>query len=85
MSRQGSGHRQGTVHQDNRLQRPVRRRIKRLVKDAEMHSEEDKKKKELAEARNQADTLIYATEKPSRISRQVESSLKSDIDSAIDG
>jgi molecular chaperone DnaK len=37
--------------------------INKLVKEAEMHSEEDKKKKELVEARNQADTLIYTTEK----------------------
>ncbi|MEW6614497.1 MAG: molecular chaperone DnaK [Thermodesulfobacteriota bacterium] len=37
--------------------------IKNMIKEAEVHSEEDKKKKELAEARNQADTLIYTTEK----------------------
>ena len=37
--------------------------IKKMVKDAEMHSEEDKKAKEKAEAVNQADTLIYQTEK----------------------
>ncbi len=37
--------------------------IERLVKDAEMHAEEDKNKKDLAEARNQADSLIYQTEK----------------------
>ncbi len=37
--------------------------IERMVKDAEMHAEEDKKRKELAEARNQADSLVYNTEK----------------------
>ena len=37
--------------------------IDKLVKDAEMHADEDKKKKELVEARNHADTLIYSTEK----------------------
>ncbi len=37
--------------------------IKRMVKDAEMHAEEDKKSKEKAEAVNQADSLIYQTEK----------------------
>ncbi len=59
--------------------------IKRLVKDAEMHSEEDKKKKELAEARNHADTLIYSTEKTVKdLGDKVESSLKSDIDSSIE-
>ncbi|MDY6988609.1 MAG: molecular chaperone DnaK [Thermodesulfobacteriota bacterium] len=34
-----------------------------LVKDAELHAEEDKKKKDLVDARNSADALIYATEK----------------------
>jgi molecular chaperone DnaK len=59
--------------------------IKKLVKDAEMHSEEDKKKKELAEARNHADTLIYSTEKTVKeLGDKVESALKSDIDSAIE-
>jgi molecular chaperone DnaK len=37
--------------------------IDKLVKDAELHADEDKKKKELVEARNQADALIYSTEK----------------------
>jgi molecular chaperone DnaK len=37
--------------------------IDKLVKDAELHADEDKKKKELVEARNHADTLIYTTEK----------------------
>jgi len=37
--------------------------IKNMVKDAEMHAEEDRKKKEEVEARNQADNLIYQTEK----------------------
>ncbi|MFZ5564122.1 MAG: molecular chaperone DnaK [Thermodesulfobacteriota bacterium] len=37
--------------------------IDRLVKDAEAHAEEDKKKRELVEAQNTADALIYQTEK----------------------
>jgi len=37
--------------------------IDRLVKDAELHAEEDKRKKELIDARNAADALIYSTEK----------------------
>jgi len=37
--------------------------VERMKKDAEMHAEEDKKKKELIEARNMADTLSYTTEK----------------------
>jgi molecular chaperone DnaK len=37
--------------------------IKKMQKDAELHAEEDKKKKENIEAKNQADTLVYSTEK----------------------
>jgi molecular chaperone DnaK len=37
--------------------------IKRMVKDAEEHSEEDKKARELIEARNEADAFIYSLEK----------------------
>lgn len=40
--------------------------IERMKKDAETHAEEDKKKKELIEARNMADTLVYTTEKALR-------------------
>jgi molecular chaperone DnaK len=34
-----------------------------MVKEAELHAEEDKREKEKAEARNEADTMIYSTEK----------------------
>ncbi|MBD3168019.1 MAG: molecular chaperone DnaK [candidate division Zixibacteria bacterium] len=37
--------------------------IEKMVKDAEAHSDEDKKKKALIEARNKADQVIYQTEK----------------------
>ncbi len=37
--------------------------IERMKKDAEMHADEDKHKKELIEARNMADSLSYTTEK----------------------
>ena len=37
--------------------------IERMVQEAEANAEDDKKKKELIEARNQADSLIYSTEK----------------------
>jgi molecular chaperone DnaK len=37
--------------------------IDKAIKEAEAHSAEDKKKKEVAEARNEADTLIYSVEK----------------------
>ncbi len=37
--------------------------IKNMVRDAESHAEEDKKKKELVDARNQAEHLVYSTRK----------------------
>jgi molecular chaperone DnaK len=37
--------------------------IEQMVKDAEAHSAEDKKRKELVEARNQGEALVHATEK----------------------
>jgi molecular chaperone DnaK len=37
--------------------------IQQAVKDAELNAEEDRKKKDLVEARNTADTLIYTSEK----------------------
>ncbi|HEY6839456.1 MAG TPA: molecular chaperone DnaK, partial [Geobacteraceae bacterium] len=37
--------------------------IDKMVRDAESHATEDKKRRELIEARNQADSLVYQTEK----------------------
>jgi molecular chaperone DnaK len=37
--------------------------IKRMVRDAEAHAEEDKRFRELAETRNRADSLVHASEK----------------------
>ena len=37
--------------------------IEQMVKDAEANAEADKKRREVIEAQNQADTLLYSTEK----------------------
>ncbi|MDA8441193.1 MAG: molecular chaperone DnaK [Peptococcaceae bacterium] len=37
--------------------------IDKMAKDAELHAEEDKKRKEMVEVKNQADSLVYQTEK----------------------
>jgi len=37
--------------------------IERMVKEAELHAEEDKREREKAEVRNEADSMIYSTEK----------------------
>jgi molecular chaperone DnaK len=58
--------------------------IERLVKDAELHSEEDKKKRELVDARNAADSLIYSTEKSLKeAGDKIDAGIKGEIDNAI--
>jgi molecular chaperone DnaK len=58
--------------------------IDRLVKDAELHAEEDKAKKELVNARNSADGLIYTTEKTmGELGERVNATTKSEIDNVI--
>lgn len=58
--------------------------IEKLVKEAEAHAAEDKKKQELISARNQADGLIYGTEKSIKdLGDKLDASLKSDIEGKI--
>ena len=44
--------------------------IEKMKKDAEAHAEEDKKKRESIDAKNQADSLIYSTEKLMKESKE---------------
>jgi molecular chaperone DnaK len=58
--------------------------IDNLVKDAEMHADEDKKKKELVEARNAADAMIYSTEKSVKeLGDKIDDETKSKVADAI--
>jgi molecular chaperone DnaK len=58
--------------------------IEKLVKDAEMHAEEDKRRKELIEARNHADSLVYSVEKNVKeFGDKVDAAEKSKIEDAI--
>jgi molecular chaperone DnaK len=58
--------------------------IDQLVKDAEMHAEDDKKKRELVEARNTADALIYSTEKSIKdLGDKVDSATKSKVEESV--
>ena len=60
--------------------------VEQLVKDAEAHSEEDKKRRETVEIRNQADGLIYGTEKNLKEhGEQISEEEKTKIQEAIDG
>ena len=59
--------------------------IDRLVKDAELHVEEDKRKKELADARNSADALVYSSEKTLReLGEKVDNAMRAEIEQTID-
>ena len=59
--------------------------IDRLIKDAELHAEEDKKKKELVDARNSADALIYSTEKSIKdLGGKIDVETKGKVEAAIE-
>ncbi|MGA2526038.1 MAG: molecular chaperone DnaK [Smithellaceae bacterium] len=58
--------------------------IQKLVRDAEQHAEEDKRRKELIEARNQADSMIYSVEKNIKeFGDKVDAAEKAKIEEAI--
>ena len=59
--------------------------IERMVKDAEEHATEDKKRREEAEIRNQAEQLVYSTEKlikdnQDKLPEEVVTEVQSDVD-----
>jgi molecular chaperone DnaK len=61
--------------------------IDRMVKDAEAHAEEDRKRREEAETRNQAETLVYQTEKfvkdnDDKLPDDIKGKVKSAVDEA---
>jgi molecular chaperone DnaK len=58
--------------------------INNMVKDAEAHAEEDRQAKELVEARNLAENLVYSTKKSiDELGDKVEEQEKKDIEAAI--
>ncbi|WP_103632646.1 molecular chaperone DnaK [Campylobacter concisus] len=58
--------------------------INSMVKDAELHKEEDKKRKDTVEARNQADALVHQTEKSmSELGEKVPAEDRSNIEAAL--
>jgi len=59
--------------------------IDQMVKDAEAHADEDKKKRALVEARNHADALIYQTEKSmTELGDKVDAATKSSVTAAVE-
>jgi molecular chaperone DnaK len=57
--------------------------IQRMVREAEAHAEEDKRRKELVEARNQADATIYGVEKTLKETPTPPAGLKAELEQAI--
>src|SRR3989339_1427355 len=59
--------------------------VKKMTRDAEAHGEDDKNKKQLAEARNEADTMIYSVEKSLKeYGDKLSESEKKDIEAALE-
>ncbi len=59
--------------------------IEQMVKDAELHADDDKKKRALIEAKNQADSLVYSTEKTLKDNAdKVDDETKAAIESALE-
>ena len=58
--------------------------IKKMVREAEAHADEDKRKKETVEARNQLDSLVYSTEKSlSEYGSELDAGVKESIEAAL--
>ncbi|HHS48255.1 MAG TPA: molecular chaperone DnaK [Desulfurella acetivorans] len=59
--------------------------IERMVKEAELHAEEDRKYKELVEVKNKADSIVYSTQKSlNDFGDKISESEKKEIQDAID-
>jgi molecular chaperone DnaK len=59
--------------------------IDKMIKDAEQYAEEDRKRREAVEARNQADSLVYTTEKfLSENSDKVPADVKSEVEADVE-
>ncbi len=58
--------------------------IEKMVKDAEAHAEDDKKRRELVEARNQSEALVHSTEKTlAEHGDKVDADTKASIEAAL--
>jgi molecular chaperone DnaK len=60
--------------------------IDQMVRDAESHAEDDRRRKEEAEVRNTADTLVYQTDKLlSEQGDKIDATEKADVEAAVAG
>lgn len=61
-----------------------REQIERMIKEAETYAEQDRRKKELAEVRNEAESLIYSVERALKeYGERVPSDLRSRVEAAV--
>ena len=59
--------------------------IKRMTRDAEVHAEEDKKRKELVETRNHADAMVHSAEKSLKeLGDKVDAATKANVEKEIE-
>ncbi len=58
--------------------------VEKMKKDAEAHAEEDKKRRELIEAKNMAETMIYTTEKMMKEAKDVSDEDKKAVEEKIE-
>ena len=59
--------------------------IQQMIKDAELHADEDRKRRETVEARNQLDSLVYQTEKNlEEHGGEIDAEAKSNIEQALE-
>jgi molecular chaperone DnaK len=59
--------------------------VDRMVTDADKHADEDRKRKEEVEARNTADTLVYATEKTVKeLGEKIPEDTKSEVETGLE-
>jgi molecular chaperone DnaK len=59
--------------------------IERMTRDAEMHKEEDRKRRELVDTRNQADAIVHASEKSLKdLGDKVDAATRSSVEKEIE-
>lgn len=62
----------------------TREEIDRLVRDAELHAQEDRNKKNLVDARNTADALVYTTEKSlAELGDKIDEGIRTEVENAV--
>ena len=81
---EGPRHRQGAEDRDQGRLGLAEEEVERMVKDAETHAEEDRRQRELVEARNTAENAAYQAERQIKeMEDSLDASAKEEIEAAI--